>query len=134
VHDFNGGILPSGLFWTLQLPHRAFRVSRDGSRATLEAKDLCVGDSFQFLGPNSVPATVSFRVEWVAESSPETRGSGSDVPPEDPAAFLGLFADARATGTFSGSELGFSFRSEGEATSDEGYAELGPERNGVFLG
>jgi hypothetical protein len=53
------------------------------------------------------------------------------VPPTDPAAFLGSFATARSTGIFSGSEVGFSFTGRGD--TDRGYAQFGPERNGVFL-
>jgi hypothetical protein len=131
VHDFNPGILPSGLFWVVQLPGDAFKVSHDGRRATLEAKDVCVLDSFQFLGPNSIAASVSFKVRWQATGPPERRGSGTAVPPTDPAAFLGRFAAARATGSFSGSEVGFSFTGRGD--TDDTFAELGPERNGVFL-
>jgi hypothetical protein len=131
VHDFNPGILPSGLFWVVQLPRDAFTISHDGRRATLEAKDVCVLDSFQFLGPNSVAASVSFTVRWQATGPRERRGSGTAVPPTDPAAFLGRFAPARATGSFSGSEVGFSFTGRGD--TDDAFAELGPERNGVFL-
>jgi hypothetical protein len=132
VHDFNGGIQPSGLFWIVRLPDSAFRVSRDGRRATLEAKDVSVLDSFQFGGPNVVPATVSFTVRWRATAARQRRGKGRAVAPTSPAAFLGDFAPARSTASFSGSEFGFSFRST-MATSDRGYAELGPERNGTFL-
>jgi hypothetical protein len=132
VHDFNGGITPSGLFWIVELPERAFRVSRDGRRATLEAHDVAVLDSFQFLGPNVVPATVSFEITWRATERRQLRGKGTAVPPTDPAAFLGRFAAARSTARFSGSELGFSFRSE-DADTDGTFAELGFERNGVFL-
>jgi hypothetical protein len=53
-------------------------------------------------------------------------------PPTDPAAFLGNIATAGSTGVFSGSQLGFSFRST-SATTDRGYAQLGRERNGSFL-
>ena len=115
----------------VQLPKDAFRVSHDGRRATLEAKDVCVLDSFQFLGPNSIAASVSFTVRWEATGRRERRGSGTAVPPTDPAAFLGRFAPARATGSFSGSEVGFSFTGRGD--TDGTFAELGPERNGVFL-
>jgi hypothetical protein len=131
VHDFNPGILPSGLFWVVQLARDAFTVSHDGRRATLEAEDACVLDSFQFLGPNSVAASVSFRVRWQATGPRERRGSGTAVPATDPAAFLGRFAPARATGAFSGSEVGFGFT--GRGTTDGTFAELGPERNGVHL-
>jgi hypothetical protein len=54
------------------------------------------------------------------------------VPPDDPAAFIGNFATARSTASFSGRELGFGFRSI-TATTDRGFAEMGPERNGSFL-
>jgi hypothetical protein len=132
VHDYNGGIQPSGLFWIVELPDNAFRVSRDGREAILKAKDVSVLDSFQFGGPISVPATVSFTVRWTATGAPQRRGRGAAVPATDPAAFLGSFATARSTGSFSGSQLGFSFRSA-SATTDRGYAQFGRERNGSFL-
>ena len=93
-------------------------------------------DSFTFLPippPVVIPATVSFRVKWEATGPLIERGSGAAVPPTDRAAFLGRFREARATGSFSGRELGFSFKSDPEASSDRGFAELGRERNGVFL-
>jgi hypothetical protein len=132
VHDYNGGIQPSGLFWIVQLPDSAFRVSRDGREAILKAKDVAVLDSFQFGGPANVPATVSFTVRWTATGAPQRRGRGTTVPPTDPAAYLGSFAPARSTGTFSGSALGFSFRSR-PANTARGYAQIGRERNGSFL-
>lgn len=115
----------------MELPGDAFKVSDDGRRATLEAKDVCVLDSFQFGGAVTVPASVNFKIRWEATGRREHRGSGLDVPPTDPAAFLGRFATARSTGTFSGSEVGFSF--QGRAGTEGGYAQLGPERNGAFL-
>ena len=117
----------------MELPDDAFKLSHDGQQATLEAKDVCVLDSFQFGGPLTVPASVSFKVRWEATGRRERRGSGLDVPPTDPAAFLARFANARSTGSFSGSEVGFSFRSNPGASTDLGFAELGPERNGSFL-
>jgi hypothetical protein len=58
--------------------------------------------------------------------------AGSARAQEDPAAFEGRFRIARAEGRFSGSELGFEFRAEGTSTPPA-FAELGSERNGVFL-
>jgi hypothetical protein len=115
----------------VELPGDAFTVSHDGRRATLEAKDVCVLDSFQFGGPTNVPASVSFKIRWEATGRFESRGKGSAVPATDPAAFLGRFADARSTGSFSGSQVGFSFKGRGD--TDDTFAELGPERNGAFL-
>jgi hypothetical protein len=132
VHDFNGGILASGLFWTLPVPDDALWVSRNGRRAVLEVEDLAVLDSFQFFGPNQTPASVSCRVEWRATDPFVPRGKGSTVPPTDPAAFLGDIAPARSTGFFEGSEFGFAFKASGD-TQPSGWAQVARERNGVFL-
>jgi hypothetical protein len=72
VHDNNGGLLASGLFWTLPVDDDELRA------ATAPAVD---------------------------------RGKGGAVAPTDPAAFLARFAVAQSTAAFTGSEFGFSFRS-----------------------
>lgn len=109
-------------------------MSRDGRRALLRVRDLHVLDSFQFFGPNQTPATLSYRVDWTATEPFTDRGRGAAVDPTDPAAFLGRLATARSTCTFSASEWGFSARSDGALdTARGGFAELGRERNGIFL-
>jgi hypothetical protein len=132
LHDYNGGVLPSGLFWVIQLRRDDLWVDADARRATLRVRDRAVLDSFQFGGTNSVPAMVSVHVTWQATGSAELRGEGTTVPTDDEAAFLGRLARARSTGSFEGSQLGFSFRSD-SATTDRGYAQVGRERNGRFL-
>jgi hypothetical protein len=132
VHDFNGGILASGLFWTVPAGERDLSVSRDGSRAVLELRDVPVLDSFQFFGPRQTAASVSFRAEWRAAGPFAERGKGTDVPAADPAAFRGRIAPARSAISAAGEEWGFSFR-DARATTDRGYAELGRVRNGAFL-
>lgn len=134
MHDLNGGVAQSGLFWTVQLPDDALTVSSDGKEATLKMKDLPVVDSFEFGGQNIVPAIASFEIKWTASGPKETRGSGKSVTPDNPAAFSGEFYPAKATGTFSGSISGFSFKSEPGANTDDSYATLGTEKNGSFLG
>ena len=133
VHDFNGGIVASGLFWTLPVERTDLRVSRDGRTAVLRVSDLPVIDSFAFFGPNQTPASVSFRIEWRAAGEFADHGSGSTVAATDPAAFLGQLAPATSTATFEGSELGFSFRSDPGVSTARGYAQVGRERNGVYL-
>jgi hypothetical protein len=132
VHDFNGGILASGLFWTVPLPDDAIRFSHDGRRAVMEARDVPVIDSFQFFGPNQIPASVSFSIEWRATGPFADRGSGDAVPPTDIAAFSGDIAAARSSCWFSGEEFGFSCSGRG-STGDGGYAQIGFTRNGVWL-
>jgi hypothetical protein len=90
-------------------------------------------DQFTFLGPSDRLAILDIAIEWDAPGPPADVGSGVAVPPTDPAAFLGSFAPARARARFSGRELGFRFTSDPGADSDRGYAQLGTERNGVFL-
>jgi hypothetical protein len=133
VHDNNGGILASGLFWTLPVDDDALRISHDGRRLVLDAEDIGVIDSFQFFGANSTPATLSMHVEWRATGPFMDRGKGNGVPPTDPAAFSARFAVARSTAAFTGSEFGFSFRSNPGVSTDRGFAEMGRARNGVFV-
>jgi hypothetical protein len=130
VHDFNGGILASGLFWTVPVPDDALQVSRDGRRAVLDARDVPVIDSFQFFGPNQIAATASFRIEWRAIGPFEERGEGRSVPETDIAAFSGDIARAASRITATGEEWGFEFRSQGD--TDGGYAQIGRTRNGIF--
>jgi hypothetical protein len=134
VHDFNGGILPSGLFWTVDLRKTAVDFKMNDRRAVLHAKNVPVIDTFQIFGPFDTPALVDFKVKWEATGPAVPLGSGDAVPATDPAAFLGAIAPARAEGSFSGEEIGFTFESNvGASSSPQGYAELGTERNGVFL-
>jgi hypothetical protein len=103
-------------------------------RAVLQVRNLPVIDTFQFFGPSDTPALVDFRVEWEATGPAVPRGMGTAVDPTDPGAFLGEFAPAVSTGWFSGEEIGFAFESNrGASTSPRGYAQIGKERNGVFL-
>jgi hypothetical protein len=133
VHDFNGGILPSGLFWTVNA-RSAVHFKIDDQSAILHVQNLPVIDTFQFFGPNDTPALVDFHVEWRATGLAAPRGLGTAVPPTDPRAFLGNIAPAVSTGSFAGEELGFEFESNrGASTSPDGYAQIGTERNGVFL-
>jgi hypothetical protein len=134
VHDFNGGILPSGLFWTVDVRKTAIDFKMENKRAVLHARNVPVIDTFQIFGPNDTPALVDFRVKWEASGPAVARGSGEGVPPTDPAAFLGEIAPAVAEGSFSGEEIGFTFESSpGASSSPRGYAQLGTERNGSFL-
>jgi hypothetical protein len=133
IHDYNGGIPPNGLFWTVALPRGAFSVSDDRRHARLRLRGISTIDSFVFAGANSTPAELDISVRWEATGPAEELGSGDSVPATDPAAFLGRFRPAHATGRFGGIELGYGFKTVGTATSTLGFAELGFERNGSFL-
>jgi hypothetical protein len=130
VHDLSPGTLPNGLFWTAQLPQDAFDVHRDGRVARLRLRELPLVDTLVFGGSLAISAQVNIDVLWRATSDPVERGKGVD--PTSPAAFTGHFATASCSGRVSGVETGFSFKT-GELTADAFFAEMGRERNGVFL-
>jgi hypothetical protein len=132
VHDFSPGILPNGLFWTMQIPRGDIDWLGDGKIARLSLRNLPLVDTFQFAGPLAVAAAVDIDLRWRATGPFEQRGEGSTVDETSPGAFLGRFAPARCTGSVRGWETGFAFRT-GRLTSDTFYAQLGRERNGVFL-
>jgi hypothetical protein len=111
VHDVNGGILPSGLFWTVDLSKSEVDFNTSNRRAVLRAKNMAVIDTFQIFGPSDTPALVDLRVEWEATGPAVPRGRGDAVPATDPAAFLGEIAPAVSTASFSGEEIGFEFES-----------------------
>ena len=132
MHDFNPGILPNGLFWTMSIPERAFRLNRHGRRARLKLHALPMPDTFFFANNVSVAGEIDVDVTWHATEKPVVRGKGLDVPPDDWAAFLGEFRDGVCRGTAGGRETGFCFES-GELTSEGFFATVGHERNGVCL-
>jgi hypothetical protein len=133
VHDFNGGVAPSGLFWTLPIPDDSVVVSPDGRQVTLVVQDLAMENDILRPVPSTVPATASFRIEWRGRKAQKRRGRGLRVAATDPAAFLGRFRKASATGIFSGAFDGFSFQSDVARPAKSRYALVGTERNGVFL-
>jgi hypothetical protein len=130
VHDFNAGINPNGLFWTVQLHPGSFWIDEGGAR--LHADRVPVIDSFQFGGAFNVPAVVDLDISWDRMAPLEPHGAGQSVPKTDPGAFLGRFATARSRATFSGVGQGFAFTGRG-STAYSGYGEIGFERNGSYL-
>jgi hypothetical protein len=119
IHDFNGGVAPSGRFWTVPIPEDSVVVSPDGRQLTVVVQDLPLENDILRPVPNTVPATASFRIEWNGKKAQKRRGKGLEVAPTDPAAFLGRFRKAKATGIFSGAFEGFSFQSDVTPPAEE---------------
>jgi hypothetical protein len=114
--------------WIVQVPDSALKV--EGSTARLHVENATVIDDFQFFAPGGVPATVSFDMTWTAQGNVmHFRPQSTD--PSDPTNFAGQFRLATATGSFSGSEAGFSFTATGD--TEGAFAEMGTEQNGFFL-
>lgn len=117
----------------MPLPDDAIAVSGDGRQLTVVARDLVLLDDVVRPVPTTVPATVSFRIEWRGTKGQKRRGRGLKVPPTNSAAFIGRFRRAKATATFSGGIDGFSFQSDPNVPTKSRWAVVGTERNGVFL-
>lgn len=116
----------------MHIPARDLDWHADGRIARLALRNLPLCDTFQFGGIFSTAAALNIDLRWRATGRFRRRGEGSDVAPDSPAAFRGRFARARCTGYVRGWETGFAFRT-GRLTSDAFYAQIGRERNGVFL-
>jgi hypothetical protein len=130
VHDFNPGIAPSGLFWTIRIPDENAEIDLDNATASLKLSDLELRDHFNvpnslLRGP-SIPADASFQVHW---SGVQQRVHLHDVQNT----FDAHVIEDSATMAWSARTSSFTFVSDPESTSTSVFAEIGKERNGVFF-
>jgi hypothetical protein len=130
IHDYNPGIAPSGLFWTMPIADDAIDVNPGKGRASLVAENLSVPDFGDFVNSIfpaiSVPATVSFDVRWFGVQSRRNAK-------EPEFGFGGEFVVTSASIEWSAEQAGFAFRSDPASASVTLYALVGNERNGRFL-
>ena len=132
MHDYNPGILPNHLFWTMELPSGAFRRNKKGTRARLVVNHLPMPNTFFYSNNVSVAGEISVDIKWEATGPSVRRGSGLDAVEPFWDKFVGHIRDAKAYGKGGGAHTGFKF-STGELTSDGFYASMGRTRNGVYL-
>ena len=132
-HDFEPGIRPSGLFWTLPMPGHAFHARPGAGTARFAAQDLAMPDFGDFGNavsspdPPTTPGHVTFQVDW--------SGGGPRTHVRDALyGFAGEYVggDMRIAFTVSDDGAGVSYTSDpdGQATIGGG---VGRERNGVFF-
>ena len=137
VHDFDPGIedYPNGLFWTLPVAAGAVTANPGAGRGSLVVANQAMRDFFdipnalfRFEDPVSLPATVSYNLEW---TGPVTeRQNFRDATNR----WAGEFAKTSATMSWSASRPdGFSFTSDAASTSHSRDAVIGTERNGRFF-
>jgi hypothetical protein len=132
IHDFEPGIAPSGLFWTIPIDHGAIDASPGSGRARYRLHELALNDYHDFFtaispNPPDVPSHVSFDVTW--------SGGGDRAILTD--------SDFHFTGNFVGGDASIAFTAWNDGTgvvytSDPGGqvtigAGVGHERNGVFF-
>jgi hypothetical protein len=143
VHDFEPGIAPSGLFWTIPIAASAIDVDPGIGQARLHAEDVAVTDYHDFFiavglsepPPSVLPSHVSFDVRWP--------GNGDRRKIRDETfGFTGQYVTSATTISFSASNDGgdviYSSDPAGQynPSADQGGAgspAVGHEQNGVFF-
>jgi hypothetical protein len=128
IHDFDPGNVPGGLFWTIAIPDNSVAANPEAGKASLVVKHLSTRD-FGTVGNalmhgSWVPATVSFDVEWTGAITRPSTTDGSK--------FKFRHVTTGAHINWSGSSSTGDFQSS-PANQNIKFAELGHDRNGVFL-
>jgi hypothetical protein len=134
VHDFNPGIGSNGLFWIVQVPDDAVKVTDD--TVTISLKNVAVVDQHQFnfgVGASGVPATVSFDITYQKTPGTLRRVRPTSTDPLSPFAWAGKMWMATNSGTFSVTYKDGSFSAKGSFSSAGNFGELGTEKNGSFV-
>ena len=130
IHDFNPGITPSGLFWTIAVPENAIDVNFAAGKASFKVSDLDVEDYHDVVnalndGP-SVEASVSWDITWNHVLS---RTKIRDVEN----LFAGEFVQSVAQTAWTGQTATAQFVSDPAGTSVNEFSLLARERNGFFF-
>ena len=139
MHDFNGGIRPSGLFWVVQVPDDAVKTTEEGT-LKISLTNVAVVDQIAFpgnifLGSTGSPATLSLNMTFKKNGPPRVVRPTS-ASPISPFSWAGVMSDATYEGTFSVAYNDGTFSAHGDfgsAASDQIFAEMGTERNGSFV-
>ena len=129
LHDYEPGIAPNGLFWTVPISPRSVRVDARRGTASFRLRDHAIPDFHNFenslLSGPSVPAHVTFDIEWHGPTKPFR----VDKPDQQ---FRGDFRQGRVTAEWSSRQDGFAFQSAPASRTTSVFAAVGHERNGIF--
>jgi hypothetical protein len=137
IHDLNPTAFPpTGLFWTIEFPDADIKVNLGKGSATLAANNVPILDYVTlenaiFIGnePEPTPGVVSFKVAWSGVNE------RLNIKNDDPVygGFAGQFVRNRAQMEWTATVGDYQFVSAPLATSSSSFAEIGHERNGLFL-
>jgi hypothetical protein len=132
VHDFEPGIKPSGLFWTIPIDPSAIEVNQGTGQARFHVENLAIPDFHDFFNavspsPATVPGHVSFEVTWAG-------GGGRTKVRDTSYDFGGDYMTGPVTIEFSVSDDGGPvITSDPGGQTNVGSPGVGHERNGVFF-
>ena len=130
MHDYAPPIPPSGLFWLFEMPPASVRADVARGTAVMRASNLPMPDAHNnegsIVGGPSVPAIVSFDVEWgtvIARARRATRpkpGAASTWRPSSRIAW-------------SARQEGFAYQSDPIGTSTSVWGVVGRQRSGAYF-
>jgi hypothetical protein len=129
IHDYNPGIAPSGLFWTIRIPDSAVRVNRNATFATYGLRKVSLFDypnvEVALLQPPAPQVSASFDMTFKAKGRPfKSRDTTQH--------FTGIYQLADSRLEWSAVGANFSYQSDPMSTSTTVYGAIGRERNGIF--
>jgi hypothetical protein len=129
-NDYNPGSFDDKPFWTVPFSPDDAHIDLGTESAYLTAKNMALPDFHDvrsaLTGGPSVPATVSFNLQWSGvvrrlRVTNETDG------------FTGFYIEDRVNAECSAQQEGFRFVSDPASTTENVYSVIGRERNGVFF-
>ena len=134
-HDFEPGIAPSGLFWTVAVPPSAVDVNPGRGRARFHLENVAIPDFHDFFNAigrspdpqKPVPSHASFDVRWHGRGDRQkVRDTVFDFGGE----FVSGPADITFTVSNDGTGVTYTSVADGQNT---GSAGVGHELNGAFF-
>jgi len=130
IKDFNPGVAPSGLFWTIRIPDDAVAVDAKATNARYDVKDVSVFEYTDvwaaLAGEPGAPAVVSFNSSW--------RATGKSLKVRDASnRFTGVYRMAQSTIEWKAKSSNFAYQSDAANTSTTVFSAIGRERNGIFF-
>jgi cytochrome oxidase Cu insertion factor (SCO1/SenC/PrrC family) len=140
LHDFEPGIAPSGLFWTIPFPPGQIDADPISGRARMRGVQVAVADYHDFFSaiapnPSSIPSRVSFDVSWLG-------GGVKQTFRDDQVGFVGTYVPGPTSVSFTASNdhSGVVYTSDPDGQFNPTFDQLGAgspavgyERNGKFF-
>jgi hypothetical protein len=141
LHDWEPGVAPSGLTWTIPVAASALEADPGTGEAHLRGRSVAVPDFHDGIsaifggGPDPIPGHVSFDCRWAGHGDVQRIH-------DDDFGFTGRFVGGPATISFTASNDGHDvvYRSDPDGQYNPGPGEngagspaVGHERNGIFF-
>ncbi|GEM_PF-480591 len=132
THDYNPGLSPSGVLWTIPDLGNSLSVDARNGTASMRINNLPMLNHHSIPNvlngdPRSpVPGTVSFEVRW--QATPKS----FSVTDAQARGYAGEFNEANALLGWSAKQEDFQFTSDKLETSSTFFAMMGHERNGIY--